>query len=233
MRLLLTWIIVKVSKTNNNVKSRVLILAALWSVYSSRDAENKTICKSVKICSELSDHSRAASITIVPRIIHDLRKKQHLPLKSNSAVWSDGSSATFRSQFVLNSWHILIHLWTLRGVIMKDTTLKDSWVAVKSLWPLKGWGKGPLCGFSKNVSSRDRVKACFFVTFDIIIGHIFPGKIWRCSPSVLTIFIDFSDCLKFPFYKEANEVSIYQMLSVFYFLPTLNRLFNNCVKLCW
>ena len=30
------------------------------------------------------------------------------------------------------------------------------------------------CGFSKNVSSRERVKPCFFVTFDIIIGYNFP-----------------------------------------------------------
>ena len=30
------------------------------------------------------------------------------------------------------------------------------------------------CGFSKNVSSKERVKPCFFVTFNIIIRHIFP-----------------------------------------------------------
>ena len=30
------------------------------------------------------------------------------------------------------------------------------------------------CGFSKNVSSRKRVKHWFCVTFNIIIGHIFP-----------------------------------------------------------
>ena len=27
---------------------------------------------------------------------------------------------------------------------------------------------------SKNVSSRERVKSCFFMTFNIIISHIFP-----------------------------------------------------------
>ena len=32
----------------------------------------------------------------------------------------------------------------------------------------------PRCGFSKNVSSRERVKPSFFVTFNIIISHIFP-----------------------------------------------------------
>ena len=32
------------------------------------------------------------------------------------------------------------------------------------------------CGFSKNVSSKDWVKPWFFVTFNIIFGHIFPGN---------------------------------------------------------
>ena len=31
----------------------------------------------------------------------------------------------------------------------------------------------PLCGFSENVSSKERVKPCFFVTFGIISKHIF------------------------------------------------------------
>ena len=30
------------------------------------------------------------------------------------------------------------------------------------------------CGFSKNVFSKERVKPCFFVTFNIIISHTFP-----------------------------------------------------------
>ena len=30
------------------------------------------------------------------------------------------------------------------------------------------------CGFSKYVSSKERAKAWFFVTFDTIISHIFP-----------------------------------------------------------
>ena len=32
----------------------------------------------------------------------------------------------------------------------------------------------PLCGFSKTVSSRERVKPGFFVTFKIIVSPIFP-----------------------------------------------------------
>ena len=31
----------------------------------------------------------------------------------------------------------------------------------------------PLCGFSENVSSKERMKPWFFVTFNIIISHIF------------------------------------------------------------
>ena len=32
----------------------------------------------------------------------------------------------------------------------------------------------PLCGFSKKVSSKERVKPWSFVTFNFIISHIFP-----------------------------------------------------------
>ena len=31
-----------------------------------------------------------------------------------------------------------------------------------------------LCSFSKNLSSKEKVKSCFFVTFNIITSHIFP-----------------------------------------------------------
>ena len=55
--------------------------------------------------------------------------------------------------------------------------------------------------FSKDVSSRERVKLWFFVTFNIIIRHILQiwlkfiknlnvvRKIWKCSPLVLTIYL--------------------------------------------
>ena len=49
----------------------------------------------------------------------------------------------------------------------------------------------PPCGFSNNVSSKERVKRWFFGTFNIIISHIFPEnfieipqvvqKLWRIS----------------------------------------------------
>ena len=82
------------------------------------------------------------------------------------------------------------------------------------------------CGFSKNMFSREGVKFCFFVTFNIIIGHIFPEnfikiplivqKIWRFTLSALTIFIDISDFLTFPCYKETNDPSI-KLMIFFYF----------------
>ena len=59
----------------------------------------------------------------------------------------------------------------------------------------------PPCGFSKNVSSKERLKPWFFVNFNIILKHIFPEnfiefpqfvqKIWRNSLSILAIFINF------------------------------------------
>ena len=62
-------------------------------------------------------------------------------------------------------------------------------------------------GFSNNVSSRVRVKPWFFVTFNIIICHIFP-------------------C-----YKETNASVYYEWCQhLFYSQPTLNRLFNNYIK---
>ena len=88
------------TKTSNNVKTGVLILTTLGSVYSPRDAKNKMICESVTISSELSGHSRAAAITSVLIVIDHLREKQHVPLKNNFIVWSDGFSALFQSQFV-------------------------------------------------------------------------------------------------------------------------------------
>ena len=45
------------------------------------------------------------------------------------------------------------------------------------------------------------------------------------------ILINFSDFLAFLCYKETNEVSIQQMSAFVFSQPTLNRLFNNSVKL--
>ena len=63
------------------------------------------------------------------------------------------------------------------------------------------------CGFLKNVSSVQRVEPRFFVTFNIILKHIFPEnfieftqvvqKIWRNSLSILAIFINFNQFFRF------------------------------------
>ena len=78
-----------------------------------------------------------------------------------------------------------------------------------------------------------------FFYFNIIISHIFPEnvtkihqvvqRIWRFTPSILTLFIYFLDLLTFPYYKEINGVTnnSKQMMSAnFFFQPTLNGLFN-------
>ena len=59
----------------------------------------------------------------------------------------------------------------------------------------------PFLWFSKNVSSKERVKRWFFVTFNIIIRHIFPKNfieillvvqtLWRISLYILAIFINY------------------------------------------
>ena len=56
------------------------------------------------------------------------------------------------------------------------------------------------------------------MTFTIIVSHVFPEnlievpqvvqKIGRFSLPILTIFINFSEFLTFPCYKESNNVDI-------------------------
>ena len=87
---------------------------------------------------------------------------------------------------------------------------------------LKQLGEGvnlsPLCGFSKNLSSKENVKPWFFVTINIILKYIFPEnfiefplvvqKIWRNSLLILAIFLSFLDILTLPCYKETNGVTL-------------------------
>ena len=42
----------------------------------------------------------------------------------------------------------------------------------------------PPCGFAKNVSSKERVKPWSFVTFNMIISHIFQEKFIETSEVV-------------------------------------------------
>ena len=100
-----------------------------------------------------------------------------------------------------------------------------------------------LCGFLKNVSFKEMVKPWLFVTFNIMISHLFSDNyieipqvvqnIWRISLSILPIFIDFHQCfrfLAFPCYKETYDVSLLQMMSDFFLFHHIFRLFNNCIK---
>ena len=76
------------------------------------------------------------------------------------------------------------------------------------------------CGFLKDVFSKERVKPSSFVTFNLILRHIFPEnfiefpqvgqKIWENS------FINFFDYLTLPCYKETNE-SAYNRWSQHFF----------------
>ena len=76
------WMIVKVMKTSNNAKSRVIQSAYLdhtrFSIITAycyyRDAENKMFCESVTISSELSDYFIAAVVTRIPTVINHLRE---------------------------------------------------------------------------------------------------------------------------------------------------------------
>ena len=74
----------------------------------------------------------------------------------------------------------------------------------------------------QNKFSRDRVKPCFFLTFNITISYIFSEnfieisqvtqKIWR----FFSFNIDFSDFLTFPYWRKTNDVSIYELMSAFF-----------------
>ena len=61
------------------------------------------------------------------------------------------------------------------------------------LLTLKRLGNGqfeplsPLCGFSRNVFSRERVNLCFFGTFNIIISHTFPKNLIEFSQVIQKI----------------------------------------------
>ena len=65
--------------------------------------------------------------------------------------------------------------------------------------PKKAGGQfDPFCGFSVNLSSKERSKPWFFVTFSIIISHIFPEnfikipQIMKCFSINISYFRRFS-----------------------------------------
>ena len=115
-------------------------------------------------------------------------------------------------------------------------------------WSLKGWGAG---GVQFDIRSPVFPKMYFLETewgpvffaflfnFNIIISHTFPEnviikipqvvqKIWRFSPSILALFIYFSDFLTFPYYKETNGVTYNRWCQQFF---TFNLLLIGCLTL--
>ena len=102
--------------------------------YYPRDAENKIIAESTTISSELSDLSRAAAITSVLTVIDHLREKhQHVLLKNNSLYGVTVVLHSSGHHSLLSHCQILIKIWTLNGVKMKDTTPKSLWAALEEL----------------------------------------------------------------------------------------------------
>ena len=79
---------------------------------------------------------------------------------------------------------------------------KDWQLTLEQLEGVGGQFDPSTCGFLKSVSSKERVKPWFFVTFNIIISDIFPEnfigitqvvrKIWGISLSILAKFHRFS-----------------------------------------
>ena len=114
-------------------------------------------------------------------------------------------------------------------------------------YSLKGWGFQfdirPLVFPKMYFLEREWDRVFFFVffyfSFNIIISHIFPEnviikipqvvqKIWRFSPSILTIFTNFSDFLTFPYYKGINGVTYNRWCQQLF---TFNLLLIGCLTL--
>ena len=103
----------------------------------------------------------------------------------------------------------------------------------------------PPCGFSKNVSSKERMKAVFFMSFNIIKSCIFleslietlhvVQKLWRVFCEFLWEFWVFRG--HFLVTKKLMKSSYNRWCQNFFtllfqlFQHTWNKLFNNCMKL--
>ena len=92
---------------------------------------------------------------------------------------------------------------------------------------------------SKNVFFKEKMRPCVFLNFNfnITISHIFlenaiikipqvVQKIWRFPPSILTLFIYFSNFLTFRYYKETNGLTYNKWCQQFF---TFNLLFIGCL----
>ena len=98
------------------------------------------------------------------------------------AKWFFDINRLIKGQLIYSSWKVKVKLWTqdiwwyyYSGKKIPDVLFNkfDPKTAVNDpkagpIWP------SPSCGFWKSVSSKERVKPWFFVTFNIIIRQIFP-----------------------------------------------------------
>ena len=104
------------------------------------------------------------------------------------------------------------------------------YIELLTLKRLGGYQFDPLCGFSKNLSFKERVKHWNFMTFIIIISYIFPEnfiEIVLVVQKIHVILSFFGFFLAFPCNKETNGLSLYLMMSVFFhFKNTSNRLYK-------
>ena len=123
---------------------------------------------------------------------------------------------------------INFHFWQAKKYFVQllEKLSKVSWLTYHGLINPKKTGEGGQfdapCGFSKTVSSKQRIEPCF--SFNFIITPIFPENfieilqivqnIWKLPLRILAIFMDFIEFwgLTFPFYKETNDVSLQQMM---------------------
>ena len=91
--------------------------------------------------------------------------------KFNKTFFVEFWTPTFRRK---NLFSNEIHLKTIKKVF---------YFILKALFVLNfktaaWWRQSAFpCGFSKNVSSKERKKPCFFVAFNTTISHIFPGNL--------------------------------------------------------
>ena len=67
----------------------------------------------------------------------------------------------------------------------------------------------PPCGFSKSVSCKERMKPWFFVTFNIIVSHIFPEDLLKLLKS-------FRRYEGFPWQYQPIFINLHQFFGFFY-----------------
>ena len=84
--------------------------------------------------------------------------------------WAPCSNLYFFLQHIQQAFMCFNKLIS-RKKILQCRLLEQHQLTLKQL---RGRGRGGGVNFSKSMSPKQRVKPCFFVTFDIIISHVFP-----------------------------------------------------------